>query len=267
MAQFSLVTFNCFGAPAPNVRRRLRALAQELNRRADSVVCLQEAQAHAYRKLLIQACSDYPFTCYEPFIHAPKGGLLTLATLPIEQYEFILYRSREIVRPPALMDWALHKGVLLTRFSLANLPIVVLNTHLSANYSVNWNTDNHYARIEHGQLQQLAEIVRMQPPEALVVAAGDFNIPRGSWLYNDFLRESGMVDPLAGDTRPTHRPPLGLPARFAKPIDFALVRLPELPGLAIESDLCFNQPVPLAGGRRGYLSDHYGVELRISWDE
>src|SRR5262245_5772476 len=69
--------------------------------------------------------------------------------------------------------------------------------------------------------------------------------------YLDFLRESGMVDPLAGDTRPTHRPPLGLPARFAKPLDFALVRLPELPGLTIESDLCFDQPVPLAGGRRG----------------
>src|SRR5215211_8204878 len=266
MAQFSLVTFNCFGAPAPNVRRRLLVLAHELNRRADSVVCLQEAQAHAYRKLLVQACIGYPFTCYEPFVHAPKGGLLTLARLPIEQYEFMLYRSREIVRPPALMDWALHKGVLLTRLSLANLPIVVLNTHLSANYSVNWSTGNHYARIEHGQLQQLAEIVRAQPPEALVVAAGDFNIPRASWLYNDFLRESGMTDPLAGDTRPTHRPPLGLPARFAKPIDFALVRLPELPGLAIESDLCFDQPIPQAGGRHGYLSDHYGVELRITWD-
>src|SRR5262245_20311097 len=266
MAHFSLVTFNCLGAPARNARRRLLALAQELRQRADNVVCLQEAQVHAYRKLLIQECSQHRFSCFEPFVYAPKGGLLTLARLAIEHYEFMLYRSREIVRPPALMDWALHKGVLLTRLSIADLPIVVLNTHLSANYSANWNTGNHYARIEHSQLQQLAEIVRAQPPEALVVAAGDFNIPRGSWLYNDFVRESGMIDPLAGDSRPTHRPPLRLPSRFAKPIDFALVRLPELPGLAIESDLCFDQPVLLAGGRRGYLSDHYGVELRVTWD-
>jgi len=266
MVHFSLVTFNCFGAPAPNVRRRLLVLAHELNRRADSVVCLQEAQAHAYCRLLVQACIGYPFTCYEPFVHAPKGGLLTLARLPIEQHEFVLYRSRRIVRPPALMDWMLHKGVLLTRMSLADLPIVVLNSHLSANYSANWNTGNHYACIEHAQLQQLAEIVRAQPPEALVVAAGDFNIPRGSWLYHDFLRESSMTDPLAGDTRPTHRLPLGLPARLAKAIDFAFVRLPELPGLAIHSNLCFDQPLPLAGGRHGYLSDHYGVELQITWD-
>jgi len=253
MVHFSLVTFNCFGAPAPNVRRRLLVLAHELNQRADNVVCLQEAQAHAYRKLLTHACIGYPFACYEPFVHAPKGGLLTLATLPIERHEFVLYRSRRIVRPPALMDWMLHKGVLVTRMSLAGLPIVALNTHLSANYSVNWNPDNHYARIEHAQLQQLAEIVRAQPPEALVVAAGDFNFPRGSWLYEEFVAASGMIDPLAGDRRPTVRAPPGISERYALPIDFAFVRAPALAALRIESELRFVEKA-LVGRRPRFLS-------------
>jgi endonuclease/exonuclease/phosphatase (EEP) superfamily protein YafD len=265
VAEFSLITFNCFGGLALGTRRRLLALAQELNRRADSVACLQEAQAHAHRKLLLGA-AEYPYTCFEPFSYAPKGGLLTLSRLPIEQREFVLYRAREIVRPPALMDWALHKGVLLTRVTIGQVPIVVLNTHLSANYSMNWSAGNHYARVERSQLLQLAEIVRAQPLAAVVVAAGDFNIPRGSWLYDEFLAASGMADPLAGNTRPTHRMPLRLPAHLAKPIDFALVRLPELPGLAVHSDICFDQMVSLAGGARGFLSDHYGIELRISWD-
>lgn len=266
MAEFSLVTYNCFGAPTPRARRRLLALAHELNRRAESVVLLQEVQANIYRRLLIEASTGYPFSSYEPFIYAPKGGLLTLAQLPIERREFILYRAREIVRPPAMMDWALHKGVLLVRTAVAGVPVVLLNTHLSANYSVNWNQGNHYARIEQAQLRQLAEIVHAQPAEALVVAAGDFNIPRGSWLYDEFLSESGMIDPLAGDQRPTHRPPAGLPARFARSIDFALLRLPELPNVSVHSDLCFTQPVPIGGARLGYLSDHDGIELRISWD-
>jgi len=266
VGEFSLVTFNCFGGLAPGTRRRLRALAQELNHRPDSVVCLQEAQAHAHRKLLLEA-AEYPYTCFEPFSYAPKGGLLTLSRLPIEQREFVLYRAREIVRPPALMDWALHKGVLLTRVSAGQVPVVVLNTHLSANYSMNWSPGNHYARVEHSQLLQLAEIVRAQPPAALVVAAGDFNIPRGSWLYDEFLAASGMADPLAGSTRPTHRMPLRLPAHLAKPIDFALVRLPRLAGVAVHSDICFDQMVPLPGGARAFLSDHYGIELRISWEE
>jgi endonuclease/exonuclease/phosphatase family metal-dependent hydrolase len=266
MAHFSLVTFNCFGAPTPTTRRRLLALAAELNRREYSAVCLQEVQANIYRRLLIEACTRYPAQAFEPFIHAPKGGLLTQARLPIEQREFTLYRAREIVSPLAAMDLLLHKGVLLTRTTVDGVPVVVLNTHLSANYSVDWSPNNRYARVEHRQLRQLAEIVGAQPTEALVIAAGDFNIPRGSWLYDDFLEQSGMIDPLAGDLRPTHRMPPGIPARLARPIDFALLRLPSLPGLSIQIDLCFDQQLPLAGARRGYLSDHYGLELRIDWD-
>ncbi len=266
MPQFSIVTFNSFGAPTPMTRWRLLALAEELNRLAYSVVCLQEAQANIYRKLLVDACTQYPTHVYEPFFHAPKGGLLTLARLPVDQREFTLYTAREIVSPLAAMDLLLHKGVLLIRTAIEGVPIVVLNTHLSANYNVDWNPNNRYARVEHRQLRQLAEIVRAQPAEALVIAAGDFNIPRGSWLYDEFLEQSGMIDPLAGDLRPTHRMPKGIPARLARPIDFALVRLSRLPGLTVQSDLCFDQQLPLAGARRGYLSDHYGLELQIAWD-
>ena len=247
-------------------RWRLLALAEELNRRAYSVVCLQEVQANFYRKWLVDACTQYATHVYEPFFHAPKGGLLTLARLPIEQRQFTLYTAREIVSPLAAMDLLLHKGVLLACTAIEGLPVVVLNTHLSANYSVDWSPNNRYARVEHSQLRQLAEIVRAQPAEALVIAAGDFNIPRGSWLYDDFLEHSGMIDPLAGDLRPTHRMPAGIPARLARPIDFALLRLPALPGMTVQSDLCFDQQLPLAGARRGYLSDHYGLELQIAWD-
>lgn len=266
MNRFSLVTFNCFGAPTPRVRRRLLALATELNQRKYCVVCLQEVQAHMYRKLIIDACTQYPAHADEPFFHAPKGGLLTLAQVPIERREFTLYHARQIVSPLAAMDLLLHKGVLLVQIGIAHVPIVVLNTHLSANYSVDWNPNNRYARIEHSQLRQLAEIVRAQPPEALVIVAGDFNIPRGSWLYDDFLEQSGMIDPLAGDARPTHRVPPGIPVHLARSIDFALLRLPPMSGVSVQSDLCFDQQLPLTNTRRGYLSDHYGVELRITWD-
>src|SRR5258705_891402 len=166
MARFSLVTFNCFGAPTPTTRRRLLALSDELNKREYSVVCLQEVQANMYCKLLIAACTQYPVQVYEPFFHAPKGGLLTLVRLPIEQREFTLYRAREIVSPLAAMDLLLHKGVLLARTAVDRVPIVVLNTHLSANYSVDWNPNNRYARVEHSQLRQLSELVRTQPAEA-----------------------------------------------------------------------------------------------------
>jgi endonuclease/exonuclease/phosphatase family metal-dependent hydrolase len=267
MASFSMLTLNCFGVPTPTTRQRLLTLARELNARDDAVVCLQEVQAHAYRRLLVNACASYPHAVHAPFVHAPKGGLLTLSRLPITEIEFALYRAREIAYPPSLMDWLLHKGVLSARVNYAGLPIVVLNTHLHANYSANWGRQSRYTRGPSGQLRQLAEIVRALPPEVLVVAAGDFKFPRASWLYDEFLADSGMIDPLAGDARPTVRAPQQLADRYALPIDFAFVRAPALPALRIQSDLRFDDRVPIGVGRPRYLSDHLAVELRVMWDE
>lgn len=267
MPQFSLLTLNCFGVPTFATRPRLLALARELNQSPYDVVCLQEVQTHAYARLLTAACTAYGASASEPFLYAPKGGLLTLALAPIARQEFILYRERSVVSPPALMDWALHKGVLLTELAVGGWMVVVLNTHLNANYLGRWGKGGRYAEIERRQLLQLAEIVRAQPADALVVAAGDFNIPRGSWLYDEFLEASGMYDPLADDPRPTLRLPPGLPARLAMPIDFTMLRLPALPGLTVRSGYCLDRRLPLTGRRAGYLSDHIGVELRLAWDD
>jgi endonuclease/exonuclease/phosphatase family metal-dependent hydrolase len=264
---FSLITLNCFGVPMPTTRRRLLALAQELNRREVTVACLQEVQSHTYRRLLVRAADRYPASAYVPFMHAPKGGLLTLARLPIEHVQFTLYRDRGRWYTPAIQDWILHKGALATNMTLDGVPIVVLNTHLTANYSGDWRRSNRYAQHERSQLQQLAQIVNAQPAEALVAVVGDFNIPRGNWLYKEFLAESRLMDPMAGDRKPTFRPPRGIPGRYALPIDFTLLRLPpNLPGLRIRSQLCFEEKYPLVAGRKGYLSDHYGIELELAWN-
>ena len=69
----------------------------EIDSHGADVVCLQEVQAHSYGRLLIQACTRYPASAYAPFVHAPKGGLLTLARLPIAQSTFSLYRDRGLL--------------------------------------------------------------------------------------------------------------------------------------------------------------------------
>ena len=266
MTTLSLITLNCFGVPIPPARWRLLALTRELNKRAVSVVCLQEVQAHVYRRLLINACTSYPGNAFAPFVHAPRGGLLTLTQLPIVHSHFTRYQERGRWYTPTAADRFLHKGVLRTELLLDQLPVIVLNTHLNANYSGDWSPTNRYARDEWQQLQQLARIVSDQPSEALVLVAGDFNIPRGSWLYHQFLTASGLNDPLANDNRPTYRIRPGIPARYARPIDFALWRAPALPGLRVDSDICFKERVPLALGRQGHLSDHYGIEMQLTWD-
>ncbi len=265
--RFTLITLNCFGVPTPSTRSRLRALAHDLNRRDACVVCLQEVQANIYRRLLVSACTAYPYHAYEPFLHAPKGGLLTLSRIPIHNSEFTLYRDRGLWYTLAPADWLLHKGVLCTQLVVGGVPVVIINTHLTANYSANWRKNNPYARLERTQLYHLAEVVTAQPPDTLVIVAGDFNVPRGTGLYHEFIRLTDMIDPMAGSNLPTLRPPRGMPGRYAVPIDFALVRAPHLPGLQMRSQLSFQEKLPLSNGKQMFASDHYGIALDVTWDQ
>jgi len=265
MTTLSLLTFNCFGAPGIHTAHRLKRLAHELNHAAYDVVCLQEVQTHAYRRLLANLCQTvYPHQAYQPFIHAPMGGLLTLSQNHIEGSQFTLYRERGLWYTPAVTDWILHKGILTTRLRYNDLQMVVLNTHLTANYTGDWSRKNPFARQEHGELIQLAETVQAQSADTLVIVCGDFNIPRGSWLYDSFLEATGLVDPLAGDTRPTFRPHKGMGARYATPIDFTFVRVPAGAVCTLDSDLRFQDRVQ--GSRPRHLSDHNAVELRVTWE-
>jgi endonuclease/exonuclease/phosphatase (EEP) superfamily protein YafD len=261
---FSLLTLNCFGGYLPFTSRRLLALAQELEHRSHQIVCLQEIQLHKYQKLLVKACSSYSYSLYEPYFHCPKGGLLTLSRLPITSMYFEPYIERGLWYTPMLMDKLLSKGMLITKLTWANIPMIIINTHILANYVGDWERHGIYARVEEKQLQQLAKTVRHQPSDSLIVVVGDFNIPRGSKLYHNFLADSGLADPLTGDIRPTLRTPPGIPSRYSLPIDYAFVRMPSTYSLKINCDLCFSNKYQISRWRQDYLSDHNGIEIRIS---
>lgn len=162
-----------------------------------------------------------------------------------------------------LLDRLFYKGMLITKFEWGTIPVIVINTHILANYVGDWERRGMYARVEQKQLQQLGETVQVQPAESVVIVVGDFNIPRGSWLYHDFLGASGLTDPLAEDTRPTLRPPSGVPSRYFLPIDYVFVRMPRTHSFKIDCDLCFTGKYPINSRRQGYLSDHNGICIHI----
>lgn len=267
MATFSLLTINTYGLPVVASRARLRTLGALLNDQDVDIACLQEIQTHGYKRLMLDAASGYPHYAYEPFLYAPKGGLLTLSRGPFERADFMLYQARG---PVLSTEWPLHKGVLATELRHMGRTVVVLNTHLYLNFvnvARNWRPTQWLARIEQAQVRQLVGLVRAQPPDALVVVCGDFNFPRGSFLYDELVRDGGLVDPLAGDTRPTWRSTAPTMQRFAQPLDFVLLREPGWGDFSAKAELCFEAPVPLLNGRVGRLSDHVGLTLRVAWAE
>jgi endonuclease/exonuclease/phosphatase family metal-dependent hydrolase len=263
MNTFTLLSFNCFGIMNWSTRIRLLALASKLNRMDLDVACIQEVQSHANRRLLLASTDHLSNAAFIPHVHCPKGGLLTLSRCEIEQTNFVRYEHQGHWFRPTVMDRILQKGMLITNLRWQALSIIVINTHLLANYGANWDLNSGAARMQHSQLRQLAAIVQEQPEDALVMVAGDFNLPRGSWLYDEFLTSSRLEDPLTGDERPTYRPLPGIPAYYALPIDFVFVRKPSHPTIQVQSDLYFAEKVSLTNSRTGYLSDHIAIKTCV----
>ena len=262
----SLLSLNCFGAPVPTTRRRLQALAQHLEQSSLQIVCLQEVQLFTYKNMLFDACVSYPFQAYEPHLHCPKGGLVTLSRTPLVTQFFETFVEQGRWYLPTAMDRFLRKGMLISTLQWGEVPVVVINTHILANYSGDWGRAGIFTRMQEKQLSQLADTVAGQPANALVTVVGDFNSPRGSPLYQDFLRQTGLVDVLAGDMRPTHRPPRGVPAHYSLPIDFVFVRVPPGLSLKISSDLRFSSKLHLTHRHQDYLSDHNAIEVGFALD-
>ena len=261
---FALLTFNCFGLWLPNTRPRLLALAKELEQSPYQVVCLQEIQLHGYQRLLVKECESYSYAFSEPYLHCPKGGLLTLSRLPFASTSFEPYTERGEWYTPMLLDRLFFKGMSITNLVWNDIPIVIINTHLLANFAGDWERHGMYARVEEEQLRQLAETVQAQSPDSMVIVVGDFNTPRGSRLYRDFLVHSGLTDLLARDTRPTLRVPFGAVSRYSLAIDYIFVRIPDRYSLRINCHLCFTEKYTIGTRQRGYLSDHSGIEIHIT---
>jgi endonuclease/exonuclease/phosphatase (EEP) superfamily protein YafD len=267
MASLSLLTFNTFAILNWDTPFRVSALALELAKLKAEIVCLQEIHQHLFRRTLTAATPYHIDAIHAPKRGRPRGGLLTLSRLPVVTHHYVPFVEQGRWYHLELMDRLLDKGILVTHYEIAGLPIIVVNTHIIANYAADYGRTGRPALRQQSQLRQLASAMKAFPAEALVMLVGDFNLPRGSWLYDDFLAESGMEDTLAGDHRPTYRPLPGVPAHYALPIDFVFVRRPQNLLVTCRSNLCLDQTVPLVGGYRNFLSDHLGIISHFSWDE
>lgn len=266
MPQFSLLTFNTFGLPFFLGWSRLERLPQALASYDTTLLCFQEIQQNAYIPLLQRLFSHYPHYAFEPHHLAPKGGLLTFSRTPLLAEQFVGFRNRGHWRGLGFGDWALNKGVLRTMLEVEGHPISVLSTHLHANYAGDWQPENSMAKIQLDQVSHLAEVVRQQPEDALVITCGDFNFPRGTFLYEEFLAQSGMQDALAEDPRPTYRPFPLIPAKWKISLDFLFVRLPQWAGLHLQADVFPVEDTNKRWAHQRFLSDHNALSLKAIWN-
>lgn len=263
--EFSLLSLNTFGVPFFLGWGRLVRLARELEQLGPTVICLQEIQQNFYTALLKRHLSTYPHGALFPHIYAPKGGLGTFSRLPLTLQRFEPYLDRKLRHLISFADWALYKGVVVVELQIDGLKILVLNTHLNANYFGDWRHHNPLALIQLRQVQQLSHMLREMPADALIILCGDFNFPRTSFLYEELVTQNGLSDPLHNDPRPTYRPFPLVPSRWKISLDYILLRVPQGRACNIQADILPVEDSTKKNALQRFLTDHCALTLNISW--
>ena len=98
---FSLLTFNCFGGLSWTTPRRLRTLAQALERDVVDIVCLQEVQTIAAQRLLTRVTTSHPSHAYGPGQRPSRGIVDPCAPANRRDSIYPLRNSGTVVWPNA----------------------------------------------------------------------------------------------------------------------------------------------------------------------
>lgn len=266
MSGFSLLSLNTFGIPFYLGWERLSRLTHQLNRSPCDLICLQEIQQNSYADLVKRNMVSYPHAAYTKHWYAPQGGLVILSRIPFQETRFEVFAQLGSWHSLSLADWGLFKGMQTIHLEIAGTDVVVLNTHLNANYSGIWNAKNHLSRILQSQVQQLGRLIGSFPADALVVVCGDLNFPRHSFLYDELMAQNHLIDPLAEDLRSTYRPFPLVPAKWNTALDYALFRPPKGLEVDISADLLGIEDTNKKSRIQRFLTDHNALLLEVNWD-
>lgn len=251
MAKVRVLSFNTLYRDKPRVR--LRALAKVLAESDYDVVCLQELSLPPSFALIRSLTKDsFPYAAYGTRLPTVAGGLLTISRIPLVGHRYHVLAAPMKWRKDVIM----RRGVLVTRFAADGEFFTVTNTHLSPNHQTDWSQAAPFTKVQQGELSRLAKVVRRIDSGEPVIAVGDFNVPRDSWLFEGFAADSGLRDAFDGDAATTFRP---VPGWDGAALDQVLAT----PGVPAKAEVVLQDKVRMADGRERFLSDHFGVAATI----
>jgi endonuclease/exonuclease/phosphatase family metal-dependent hydrolase len=262
--EFSLLTLNTYGVPFFLSTGRIARLASHLDRYPVQVICLQEIQQNAYAGVISQRLKAFPHRAIVPYTYAPKGGLGIFSRLPLEDCRFAAYPDRGLRWVVTFADWALYKGILVARLSVQGQTVLVVNTHMNANYTGHWHPKNSLAQVQRRQVGQLIRLVNDLPSQALVIVCGDLNFPPTSFLYEELITQGKLFDPLAGSQETTCRPFRLLPSFWNITLDYMLLRYPAGKSFQAHVDIVEVQDTNQKLAFRRFLTDHKALVLHIT---
>jgi endonuclease/exonuclease/phosphatase (EEP) superfamily protein YafD len=252
-----IATLNTRGfiLPTKEVAERFVAMSREFNQLSCDVLHLQEVWSYGQLSVLKRELPSY-FFAYHCGVLGPKAGLVTLSRFPLQRAEYIDFPPvGEPKKRKAINRWKRrlkNKGALIARTE----EVTTINTHLVANGDGDWSTTSRYSEAHRHDLTMLAStVLDLAKWGESVLVAGDFNFPKESSFYKQFVSLAPVYDVFGQDTTPTFHQEFLSPGQQAHCIDYIFhserFRV-------MSSSRIFKEKIPLPSGFT-YASDHDGL--------
>jgi endonuclease/exonuclease/phosphatase family metal-dependent hydrolase len=259
--KISLLTFNTLGTPifAPDIIKRDSKIATLINEASYDVVCLQELFTYIQLAIFKKKLTNYPYCVYEKNLFGPRGGLVIFSKHPLVEKSDFSYSHPKGAFVPFYTTLA-QPGMLSA--IVKPFAIRIVTTHLSSDNEHNLTPKNKLYNLIRSQSEEAANVINRYTKQAeSVVVAGDFNIAKGSVLYQSFLQNTALTDIYAKEVQPTYDPER---VQFfyrapADRCDFIFIDPREKRIRTETLSYAFQKQEYLSNGKKSHLSDHIGL--------
>ena len=270
---FTLISFNTMSVfsfdsihgflESWNPIARQKKISEILKSENPDIITLQEV--HTYFVLnILKKKLNYPYVSYKRYLYGPKGGLVTFSKFPIERLTYIDYKKRGSFLNSSFIAHVIRNGVLACQ--LKDLSLFILNAHATPNLDHDDSKNNRFIKYIEAQLEQISDLVnKMCKKNTNVVLAGDLNVAKNSYSYNNFLKTSKLDDVFGNFNAPTQHQEYLPKNKKVRRIDYIFARSLDSKPKILSKEHLFSEKYILENGRKCYLSDHIGLKATISF--
>lgn len=201
----SIVSLNTLGLPfaGEHLFLRYKVFSEYFNSSDIDILMFQEVFTYGHLHLLKKYLTNYPYISYQKTISGPKGGLVIFARLPMAKTKYILFEKTFNLFDMTGIESLLKKGMLVSEFK--NHEILLVNTHFNAVHDSKWHMGGAYYGLIMNEINQFHNLLTKKASGKLIVAAGDFNIQKGTPLYRQLMSKKSLTDVFSSQKSFTYR--------------------------------------------------------------
>jgi len=268
--EISIITFNVFGAPffgskiirslfRTKIAKRFEKIGTALNTSSADFILLQEVHTYQHLTILKKKLSNYKYYYFKKYLLGPRGGLATFSKYKCEQQTYVDFTEKGSWLSKSIVGKLGKRGLLILDFM--SLDLTVINTHLSQNSELTWGDQGHYINVIRSQLLQITDILKGIAPKYLIFFGGDFNMPKESKEYENFLVSCKLQDLRKSDSTSTKHAEYSQGKSYIECIDYIFASKNHSIKV-IENKKLFTNRVKI-DNEEIYLSDHIGLQTKF----